>query len=177
MSKFNWVADTIHSEIGFQIRHLMISNVKGKFANFEASAIADADFKNAEINFTAQVDSLSTGDAQRDGHVKSPDFFDAEKFPTITFKSSSFDSGSGKITGDLTMHGVTLPVTLTVEFGGIAVDPYGQTKSGFTVEGKIKRSDFGLTWGTLVEAGSVVLADELKLNIEIQFIKKEEVIS
>ena len=177
MANFNWVADTMHSEIGFQIRHLMISNVKGKFAGFEASAVADADFSKAEISFTAQVDSLNTGDATRDGHLKSPDFFDAAQFPTLTFKSTNFErtGENSTIHGDLTIHGVTKPITLSVEFGGIAVDGYGNTRAGFTIEGKISRKEFGLTWGAVTEAGNVILADDVKIACEIQMIKKDAV--
>ena len=176
MSKFNWVADTMHSEIGFQIRHLMISNVKGHFTAFESTCVADADFNNAQINFSAQVDSITTNNEQRDGHLKSPDFFDAEKFPTITFKSDDFKSASGQITGNFSMKDVTKKITLDVEFGGIANDLFGQTRAGFTITGKINRKDFGLSWGAITETGNIALADDVKLNIEIQFIKKEEVI-
>ena len=178
MSKINWALDPSHSEIIFKIKHLMITTVSGQFKKFNVEAETSSDDFNSatKISFTADVDSVSTNDNQRDGHLKSADFFDAEKFPQLTFTGKKYegDGDEGKITGDLTMHGVTKPITLNVEFGGIVKDPYGQTKAGFTVTGKLSRKEFGLSWGAVTEAGNVLLGDEVKINAEIQLIKKAD---
>ena len=139
-----WNLDTTHSEITFKVRHMMISNVKGAFNTFTAEVEAEDDtFKNAKVSATIQTDSIDTNNADRDTHLKSADFFNVEQNPTITFES---DSLADDVTGHLTINGVTKPVQLEVEFGGINQDPWGNTKAGFTFEGKIKRSDFGLNW-------------------------------
>ena len=176
MATTTWVSDSAHSEIGFKIKHLMITSVKGHFAQFEAKAITDEeDFSKAEITFTAETASISTGVADRDGHLRSGDFFDADTYPQIRFVSTDMRKKSNdefELTGDLTIRDVTKPVSLDVEFGGVVKDPYGQTKAGFTLEGKINRKDFGLGWGALTEAGGVVVADEVKLLCEVQLIKQ-----
>lgn len=176
MAQTTWISDSMHSEIGFKIKHLMITSVKGRFDTFNAQATTEGDdFNNAQISFTADVASITTGVADRDGHLKGSDFFDAETYPQISFKSTGMQaSGDDEytLTGDLTMHGVTKPVELDAEFGGVVKDPYGQTKAGFTLEGKINRKDFGLTWGALTEAGGVVLADEVKIMCEVQLVKQ-----
>lgn len=166
----------MHSEIGFKVKHMMITNVNGKFEKFSAEATTNGDdLTNAEISFSAQVDSISTGVADRDAHLKSDDFFNAEAFPQITFKSSSFvksDDDHYTLTGDLTIRDITKPVTLKVEYSGLVVDPYGQIKSGFVVEGKIKRSEYNLKWNAVTEAGSIVVSDEIKIHAEVQMIKQ-----
>lgn len=171
-----WTIDNLHSEIGFKVKHMMITNVSGTFAQFKANATTQGDdFSTANFDFSADIDSISTGVKDRDAHLKSEEFFNAEAYPELKFKSASVNpDGDGNyiITGDLTIKNVTQPVNLTAEFGGIAVDPYGQTKAGFSISGKIKRSDFGLTWNAITEAGSIVVSDEIKLNSEIQFIKQ-----
>lgn len=178
MSKINWALDPVHSEIIFKIKHLMITTVSGQFKKFNVDAETSTDDFNSatKIAFTADVDSISTNDNQRDGHLKSADFFDAEQFPQITFSGNKYEGNgdAGKITGELTMHGVTKPITLDVEFGGIVKDPYGQTKAGFTVTGKLSRKEFGLSWGAVTETGNVLLGDEVKINAEIQLIKKAD---
>jgi len=175
MSK--WIIDTVHSEIGFKIKHLVVSNASGKFTSFEGSAEASTDdFTDAKINFSADINSVHTGNEQRDGHLKSPDFFDAAQYPTLNFVSTSFTKKDGSdyvLKGDLTMHGVTKPVELAVEFGGIHKSLYGQTVAGFEVTGKIKRSDFGLSWSAVTEAGGLVLAEDVKLSINLELIKQE----
>lgn len=164
-----WNLDPSHSEITFKVRHMMISNVKGSFNTFTAEMEAEDDtFKNAKVKATINTDSISTNSADRDKHLKSEDFFNVEANPQITFET---DSLNNEITGNLTMNGVTKPVQLDVEFGGINVDPYGQTKAGFSFEGKIKRSDFGLNWNAALETGGVMVSDEVKIAGELQFVK------
>lgn len=164
-----WNLDTTHSEITFKVRHMMISNVKGAFNTFTAEVEAEDDtFKNAKVSATIQTDSIDTNNADRDTHLKSADFFNAEQNPTITFESSSLNND---VTGHLTINGVTKPVQLEVEFGGINQDPWGNTKAGFTFEGKIKRSDFGLNWNAALETGGVLVSDEVKISGELQFVK------
>lgn len=172
-----WVIDPTHSEVAFKIKHLMISNVKGNFSQFEATALTNGDdFSSAEIDVNINAASINTGVADRDGHLKSPDFFDAEKYPVMTFKSKSF-SGSGDeyvLEGDFTIKDVTKPVTLNVEFGGLMTDPWGNVKAGFTIEGKINRKDFGLNWNAALEAGGVLVGEEVKLSAEIEMLKVVE---
>ena len=164
-----WNLDTAHSEITFKVRHMMISNVKGAFNTFTAEVEAEDDtFKNAKVSATINVDSIDTNNADRDTHLKSADFFNVEQNPTITFES---DSLADDVTGHLTINGVTKPVQLEVEFGGINQDPWGNTKAGFTFEGKIKRSDFGLNWNAALETGGVLVSDEVKIAGELQFVK------
>ena len=164
-----WNLDTTHSEITFKVRHMMISNVKGTFNTFTAEVEAEDDtFKNAKVSATINVDSIDTNNADRDTHLKSADFFNVEQNPTITFESASL---ADDVTGHLTINGVTKPVQLEVEFGGINQDPWGNTKAGFTFEGKIKRSDFGLNWNAALETGGVLVSDEVKISGELQFVK------
>ncbi|RYE24930.1 MAG: polyisoprenoid-binding protein [Sphingobacteriales bacterium] len=172
----NWKLDPTHSELQFKVKHLMITTVTGHFTSFNVDATTEGeDFtKGANVNVTADVNTISTNNEQRDGHLKSPDFFDAANNAEIKFTSTKME-GSGedyKLTGDLTIKGATKPVTLTVEYGGIVVDPYGQTKAGFTVSGKISRKEFGLTWSAVTEAGQVVVSDEIKIHAEIQLVKQ-----
>ena len=138
--------DAAHSEITFKVKHLMITNVTGNFKHFTGSLVSDApDFSDAKINFEATIDSINTNNEQRDGHLKSPDFFDAEQFPTLNFHSTSFKHNGGKdfeLLGNLTLRGVTKLITLAVTYGGTATDPYGQVKSGFEITGSINRKDF-----------------------------------
>lgn len=164
-----WNLDPTHSEITFKVRHMMISNVKGNFNNFTATVETEDDtFKNATVKATLQTDSVDTNNADRDTHLKSAEFFNAEAHPEITFESDSLNSG---ITGNLTINGVTKPVQLDVDFGGINVDPWGQTKAGFSFEGKINRKDFGLNWNAALETGGVMVSDEVKIAGELQFVK------
>ena len=164
-----WNLDPAHSEITFKVRHMMISNVKGEFKNFSIDLeSADDEFKNVKANATIDTASISTNNTDRDNHLKSAEFFNAEAHPQITFET---DSLNDDVTGNLTINGVTKPVKLEVDFGGINVDPWGQTKAGFSFEGKIKRSDFGLNWNAALEAGGVMVSDEVKIAGELQFIK------
>jgi len=172
-----WVIDPMHSEVQFKVKHLVISTVTGSFKSFEGTAESEGDtFENASIAFTINVDSIDTTQPQRDEHLKSADFFEAEKYPKITFKSTSFKNKGGEdyeLTGDLTIKDVTKPVTLAVEFGGSADDFYGNTKAGFEITGKINRKEFGLTWHGVTEAGSIVVGEDIKLIINVQFAKEK----
>ena len=177
MTSTKWVLDPTHSEIQFKIRHLMISNVTGQFTKFEVSAETDGeDFSNAKVSFTAEVDSVTTGNEQRDGHLKSADFFDAAKFPQIKFVATKYESvdndGSYELYGDLTIRDVTKSVKLDVEFGGIAKDPWGNTRAGFEINGKVNRKEFGLQWHAVTEAGGVVVSDDVKIHCAVELIKQ-----
>lgn len=173
-----WDIDLAHSEIQFKIKHLVISTVTGEFTNFTGTLEHDSDdFEGAQASFEADVSSIDTNNAQRDGHLKSADFFDVENYPKLKFSSNKFekvDDETFKLHGDLTIKDITNAVTLDVDFGGIAEDPFGQTKAGFDVSGKINRKKFGLTWDGVTEAGNVVVSDTVKLLISVQFTKVEE---
>lgn len=168
--------DPAHSEIGFKVKHLVITTVSGSFTKFDATMqTTKDDFSDALISFEADVDSITTNNEQRDAHLKSADFFHAEKNPKITFTSSSFvkkGDNEYKLNGDLTIFGITKPVSLNVEHGGSVVDPWGQNKEGFEIEGKIKRSDFGLKWNALTEAGGAVVSDDVRLALNVQMVKQ-----
>ena len=164
-----WNLDPSHSEITFKVRHMMISNVKGEFKNFNVDLESeDENFKNVKASASIDTSSISTNNTDRDNHLKSAEFFNAEAHPQITFET---DSLNDDVTGNLTINGVTKPVKLEVDFGGINVDPWGQTKAGFSFEGKINRSDFGLNWNAALETGGVMVSDEVKIAGELQFIK------
>ncbi|HEX7692557.1 MAG TPA: YceI family protein [Sediminibacterium sp.] len=168
--------DPAHSEITFKVKHLMITNVTGSFTQFDATMESDAaDFSDAKISFEADVNSVTTNNEQRDTHLKSDDFFAAEKFPKLSFVSTSISKKSDdkyKLTGDLTIRDVTKTIELDVEYGGTMTDPWGQVKAGFDVNGKINRKEFGLGWGAVTEAGGVVVSDEVKLHMAVQMIKQ-----
>ena len=164
-----WNLDQSHSEITFKVRHMMISNIKGGFNNFTAEMQAEDDtFNNVQVKAAVQTNSVSTNSADRDAHLKSEDFFNVAVNPQITFES---DSLNNEITGNLTINGVTKAIKLDVDFGGVNVDPWGQTKAGFSFEGKIKRSDFGLNWNAALETGGVMVSDEVKIAGDLQFVK------
>ncbi|RZJ99713.1 MAG: polyisoprenoid-binding protein [Flavobacterium sp.] len=176
MSTTKWSIDPTHSEIGFKVKHMMFTNVSGSFQKFDATIETEEEnFENAKIEFTGEVDSITTGNADRDKHLLSPDFFDAEKHPKLTFTASSFTKkteGEYDLKGDLTLNGVTKPVKLDVEFGGLAKDPWGNLKAGMSITGKINRKDWGLNWNSALEAGGVLVGEEVKLQIELQFVKQ-----
>jgi polyisoprenoid-binding protein YceI len=174
MSK--WIIDTTHTEVGFKVKHLVVSNTSGKFKTFEGTVDASKDdFTDANISFSADVDSLDTANEQRDGHLKSADFFDAAGHPKLTFVSTEVKKKGDDyvVTGNLTIRGITKPISLNVEFGGIHKSPYGHTVAGFDVTGKINRQDFGLTWSALTEAGGLVVGDDVKIIISVELIKQE----
>lgn len=171
-----WKIDPAHSEIQFKVKHLMITTVTGYFRTFDLVVETETDdFNTAKrIEFTADINSIDTNNQQRDTHLKSADFFDAENHSQLRFVGRKYE-GSGdqaKVHGDLTIRGITKPVTLDVEFGGTVVDPYGQHKAGFTIKGKISRKEFNLTWNAVTEAGQVVVSDEIRLLAEVQLIKQ-----
>jgi polyisoprenoid-binding protein YceI len=173
--KTNWVIDPAHSEIHFKVKHLVISNVTGAFDKFNATVYTNGDdFTDAQIGFNADVNSINTNQPDRDIHLKSPDFFDAANHPELTFVSKSLrkkgDSGF-VLSGDLTIRGTTKKVELEGDFGGIVKDPYGNTKAGFELNGKINRKDFGLQWNAITEAGGLVVADEIKLMMNVELSK------
>ncbi|WP_194975569.1 YceI family protein [Aquiflexum lacus] len=165
-----WAIDPTHSEVSFKVKHLVISTVTGYFKSFDASVETESeDFEGANISFSADIASISTNQSDRDNHLKSADFFDAEKFPKMTF--SGILNGN-TLEGDLTIKGVTKTVSLDVDFGGVVEDPYGQTKAGFEIEGKISRKEYGLMWNAVTEAGSVVVSDQVKIIVNAQVIKQ-----
>ncbi len=168
--------DPAHSEITFKVKHLMITNVTGSFTKFDATLESDKeDFSDAKISFDADVASITTNNEQRDTHLKSEDFFAAEKFPKLSFVSTSFTKkgeDAYKLTGDLTIRDTTKTVELDVEYGGTVTDPWGQVKAGFEINGKINRKEFGLGWGAVTEAGGVVVSDEVKLHLGVQMVKQ-----
>jgi polyisoprenoid-binding protein YceI len=171
-----WILDPSHSEVQFKVKHMMISNVSGEFTKFDASVETEGDdFQTAKVTFTVDVDSLTTKNEQRDGHLKSADFFDAGNFPQMKFVSTKYENvdndGSYEIYGDLTIHGITKPVKLDAEFGGVIKDPWGSTRAGITVTGKINRKEFGLTWSGTTETGSLIVSDEVRLHVALEFVK------
>lgn len=175
MAITKWTVDPMHSLVQFKVRHLMITNVTGTFQHFEGTIESEGeDFTQGKVEFTIKVDSIDTTNDQRDTHLKGDDFFSVEKYPEIRFVSSSFKKVSGEefeLTGNLTVRDITKPITLNVEYGGVAQDFYGNTKAGFGVSGKINRKDFGLEWNGVTEAGSIVVSDEVKVSADLQFIK------
>ena len=176
MSTTNWAIDASHSEMQFKVKHLVITTVTGNFKEFSGTVVAGDTFENAQINFEANVDSINTNSEQRDGHLKSGDFFEAEKYPKLTFTSTGFTKKSEEeyeMHGDLTIKDVTKPVTLAVEYNGIAKDPWGNVKAGFEVNGKINRKDFGLNWNALTEAGGALVSEEVKLHANIQLVQQQ----
>ncbi|MCU1526710.1 MAG: polyisoprenoid-binding protein [Frondihabitans sp.] len=167
-----WNLDPAHSEVTFSIRHLAISKVKGKFEKFDVTVTTGDSVVDSKVEATIDVASVTTGNADRDGHLQSGDFFLAEEHPVITFVSTSITEKGDDllIEGDLTLRGVTKTVTLTSEFGGIATDPYGQTKAGFSAKGKIDRSDFGVSFNAALETGGVLLSNDVAIDLEVQLI-------
>lgn len=165
-----WNIDPTHSEVGFKVKHMMISTVRGHFNEFKATIkAANDDFSDAQVSATIQVNSINTNQEDRDNHLRSADFFDAENHAEIRFDSTSFSEG--KMIGDLTIKGTTKEVVMDVDYNGTVQDPYGQTKAGFEATAKISRKEFGLTWNALTEAGNVVVGDEITIAIQAQFVK------
>ncbi|WP_129019606.1 YceI family protein [Edaphocola flava] len=174
MANVKWALDPTHSELLFKVKHLMITNVKGEFRTFSA-AIDGEDFTSAPVTVKIDTESVFTNNNDRDGHLKSPDFFDAAQYPSITFTSKSFkkvDDDEYTLTGDLTIKDVTKEVSLQVTYGGVNKDPWGNQKAGFSVKGKINRTDFGLTWNAALETGGVLVSEEVKIDAEVQFVQQ-----
>ena len=175
MATTKWVLDPTHSELEFKVKHLMITTVTGKFTDFTATlATEDEDFSSADVTFEAQIASISTSNTDRDNHLKSGDFFDAETYPTMKFETASLTKKDDDyvLNGELTVKGITKPVKLNVEFGGIATDPWGNVKAGFTLNGKINRTEFGLTWNAALETGGVMVSEDVRILGELQFVKQ-----
>lgn len=176
-TQVKWTIDPIHSEISFKVKHLMITNVKGVFAEFDASIYTtDDDFLSSEIDFWLNPASLNSGDANRDAHLKGPDFFDVENHKQITFTGNTLEAvdgdGSYELYGELTIKGITKQIKLDVEFGGIMTDPWGNTKAGLTLNGKINRADWGLVWNAALESGGVLVSDEVRISCDVQLAKQ-----
>ncbi len=177
ITKTKWGLDIAHSEIGFKVKHLMISNVKGRFKEFDASIYTtNEDFLSAEIDFWMNPASVDTSDEKRDAHLAGEDFFDAEHHKVISFVGNTFvkvdNNSSYELWGELTMKGITKQIKLDVEFGGIMKDPWGNEKAGFELHGKINRKDWGLEWNTALETGGIMVGEEIKISCELQLVKQ-----
>lgn len=170
-----WTIDQAHSEITFKVRHLMIAHVKGTFRTFDARIYTSGkDFTTTQIDLWIDTSSITTGDSKRDEHLKGPDFFDVEIHKQIAFTSADIEKadadGNHALWGELTMKGITKKVQLTVQFGGIIIDPWGNEKAGFTLSGKINRNDWGLVWNTAMETGGILVGEEVKISCEVELI-------
>lgn len=176
MAKTKWAVDPTHSELGFKIKHLMISNVSGTFGEFSAQVQTEnEDFSTAQIEATIKAASISTNNQQRDQHLVTSDFFEAEKYPEITFRSKQIEKLDHEhfiVHGDLTLRGITKPAQLQVEHSGVTKDPWGGQRAGFTITGKIIRSEFGLSFNSVLETGGLALSDEVKIYSEVQLVKQ-----
>jgi polyisoprenoid-binding protein YceI len=176
MATTKWAIDPTHSSLGFKIKHLMISNVSGSFKTFQAEVeTSGTDFSTAQINLTGDIESITTGNEQRDAHLRNADFFEAGKHPELKFQSTKIaktDSDEFDLYGDLTLKGIAKPVKLHVEFNGIVKDPWGGERAGFVITGKINRSEWGINFNHALETGGVVLGDEVKIHSEIQLVKQ-----
>jgi polyisoprenoid-binding protein YceI len=165
----NLIIDNAHSEIGFKVKHLMISTVKGNFTTFSGGVD-----EKGEVSVSINVNSINTGNADRDNHLKSADFFKAEEFPTMTFNSKNANLMSDQLLGELTIKGVTLPIVMDMEYNGKSVDPWGNTKHGFEINGVINRNNYGLTWNAPLETGGVLVSEDVKLSIDLQLMEVVE---
>ncbi|MED3984709.1 YceI family protein [Peribacillus simplex] len=176
MTNTKWTVDPTHSAIEFSVKHMMIAKVKGSFNKFEASILANpSDLTTAEIDFTVDVASIDTRNADRDNHLRSADFFDVEKNPTLTFKSTKIvktNEDEYDVTGNVILNGITQEETFSITFEGQGKDPWGNEKAGFSGKGKVKRSDYGLTYNAALETGGVLIGDQITLTIEIEAAKE-----
>lgn len=170
-----WQLDTTHSGVHFSVRHLMVSKVRGSFSKYSVDLAFDpANPSAGKVDVTIDAASIDTKEEKRDGHLRSPDFFDVEKYPTLTFKSSKVEAKDAEnlvVHGDLTIHGVTKPVSLAVEFAGATKDPWGNTKAGFSAHTTINRKDFGLGWNQALEAGGVLVGEKVEIHIDLELTK------
>jgi polyisoprenoid-binding protein YceI len=168
-----WNIDQSHSSVAFIARHLMVTKVRGRFDNFEGTVTIGDDKLASAVSATVQTGSFSTGDADRDGHVKSGDFLDVENFPTMSFVSTSVsnDGSDYSLVGDLTIKGITKPVTFELEYDGVSADPWGGTRAGFSAETEINRKDFGIEWNAVLETGGVMLGEKVKIVLDIQTVR------
>ena len=165
-----WTVDPSHSEVGFTARHLMVTKVRGQFKEFEGTVKVGDDLASSQVTALVQLASIDTGSADRDNHLRSADFFDVENNPTMSFTST--DVSEGALTGDLTIKGVTRPVTFELDFNGLATDPWGNTKAGFEATATVNRKDWGLTWNAAVEGGGVLVSDKIQITIDVQLAKQ-----
>lgn len=176
MASTKWVLDPTHSELGFKIKHLMISNVSGSFKSFQADVeTEETDFSTSRIHLSADMTSISTNNGQREAHLQTSDFFEVEKYPELKFTSTNMekiDDDTYTLHGDLTLKGVTRTVKLNVEYNGVTKDPWGDERAGFVVTGKIKRTDWGVNFNNVLETGGVMLGEEVRINSEIQLVKQ-----
>ena len=175
MENIKWEIDPAHSEVLFKIKHLEIATLTGRFNKITGTAEAEEDFENAVFSFIANVDSIDTNDQKRDAHLKSADFFDAEKFPKITFYSTKFKrigDAAFEIIGKLTIKEITKPTILKIKYGGSNIDPWGNTKAGLKFKGKINRKDYGLVWNAAIETGGFLISEEVKISANIELLKK-----
>lgn len=174
----SWQLDKAHSSVNFSVRHMMISTVRGRFEDFDGTFdLNEADPNQSKIEVTIQAASVNTKEAQRDGHLKSADFFETEKYPTITFKSKrveKLDDEHARLVGNLTIKDVTKEVTLNVEYAGQGKSPWGTIVAGFTAQTKISRKEWGLTWNVALETGGMLVGDDIAINIELELIKQPE---
>ncbi len=181
MKHAKWLLDPAHSVVGFKIKHLMITNVSGSFKNFHAEVeTEDEDFSTANIQLKAEISSIDTNNAQRDAHLRTSDFFEAEKYLEMIFESTKVekvDEENYLMYGNLTMKGVTKPVKLNVEYSGVTKDPWGGERAGFTVTGKINRTNWGINFNAVLETGNLMLAEEVKINSEIQLVKQAALVA
>lgn len=164
-----WSVDPSHTEVGFVARHLMVTKVRGSFADVAGTVVVGSPVTQSSVDVTVQMASVDTRSADRDAHLRSADFFDVENFPTMHFVSTSFDGD--KLTGNLTIKDVTKQVTFEVEFNGTQADPWGNTKAGFEAEAEINRKDWGLTWNAAIEGGGVLVSDKIKIVLDVQLVK------
>ena len=165
-----WAIDPTHTEVGFIARHLMVTKVRGSFADVAGTVEVSEELAQSVANVTIKTASVSTGTADRDAHLRSEDFFDVENFPELTFVSTAFDGGT--LTGDLSIKGVTKPITLDVEFNGVATDPWGNEKAAFEATTEVNRTDWGLTWNANLEKGGVLVSEKIKLVLDVQLAKQ-----
>ncbi len=178
-TKTKWVIDPVHSEVGFKVKHLMITNIKGNFSEYDASIYTTGDdILTAEVDFWINAASINTGNPDRDTHLKSADFLDVENHPQINFVGNTYEQvdgdGSYNVWGELAIRGIPKKIKLNIEFGGVVKDPWGNEKAGVTVNGKVNRKDWGLNWNTALEAGGVLVGDEVRIDCEFQLKKADE---
>jgi polyisoprenoid-binding protein YceI len=172
-NRTTWTIDPSHTTVEFVAKHMMITTVKGRFAELTGTIVADeSNLADSSVDVTMQAASLDTRSEQRDAHLRSPDFLDVERYPEVTFRSTGLrgTKESFELTGDLTIRGVTRPITLDVTFEGEGKDPWGGTRASFSAHGKFDRRDFGLTWNVALETGGILVSNEVKINIEAQVV-------
>ncbi len=176
MATTKWILDPTHSEVGFKIKHLMITNVSGSFKDFHVIAETENnDFSSASIQATIEMDSIFTNNEQRDAHLRNSDFFEVSKYPKLIFQSTrieKIDDDTFQVYGDMTLKGITKPIKLNVEYSGVTKDPWGSERAGFSITGKLNRNDWGVNFNGVLETGGLMLGEEVKIHSEIQLVKE-----